>query len=452
MALNAARAPAGARPADATETTPTPRMLARVAFSSCLGSMVEWYDFFIYATAASLVFGELFFPKFDPLIGTLVALATYGAGFVVRPIGGLVFGVMGDRMGRKQALVTTLLMVGIATFVIGLLPSYATIGMAAPVILLVIRLLHGFGIGGEQGNAILITTEYAPSRQRGYYGAWVQIGAPAGFILPLGLFALLTGTLSPGAFMSWGWRIPFLASLLLVAIGLYIRLNLSESPLFRKLEASGGMQRNPLAVVLRQFPRSILLGCGAKLAESTVFTVYAVIITGYAVAHGVPRTTMTLATLLAIVIELAALPLFGALSDRIGRRPVYAFGAAISLVAAWPAFYAVYAGNTGLLWIMMIVTLGIGHPAMYGPQASFFAELFPTRMRASGAGFCLQIGALVGSVGTLGAGWLLTLGGGAPWLLCIYIAVMCAISFACVLALHETAPARAPDAERAWLG
>jgi MFS family permease len=420
-------------------------MLRRVAIASCIGSTVEWYDFFIYATAAALVFNKLFFPSFDPLVGTLVALATYGAGFIARPIGGLVFGYVGDRLGRKRALVTTLLIVGIATFVIGLMPSYASIGIWAPVTLLVIRLLHGFGIGGEQGNAILITCEYAPPSRRGYFGGWVQIGAPAGFVLPLGLFALLTATMSDQAFIAWGWRIPFLLSLVLVGIGMYIRLQLAESPLFAATR--GTAPRNPLIATLRDHPKEVLLGCGAKLAESTVFTVYAVIITGYAVSHGIGKPLMTSSVLIAILIELATLPLFGLLSDRIGRRTVYATGAVVSVLMAFPAFYLVYYGVTGYVWLALIVALSVGHSAMYGPQAAFFAELFPVRVRASGIAYVQQIGALIGSVGTLGAGWLLALGHGAPWPLSAYICVMAFITLACVLRLPETAPAIAP-AER----
>jgi MHS family shikimate/dehydroshikimate transporter-like MFS transporter len=225
---------------------------------------------------------------------------------------------------------------------------------------------------------------------------------------------------------------------------MYIRTSLAESPLFRRAEASGA-QRNPLISVLRSHPREILLGCGAKLAESTVFTVYAVIIGAYAVNHGMPRAVMTVATLVAILLELVSLPLFGVLADRIGRKPVYVGGTLISLAAAWPAFAAVYYGETGYVWLTMIVALTIGHSAMYGPQASFFAELFPVRVRATGVGFVQQIGALIGSLGTLGAGWLLTLGGGSPWLLCAYISSMSVISFMCVLMLRETVPLIIPD-------
>lgn len=415
-------------------------MMRKVAFASCIGTTVEWYDFFIYATASALVFNKLFFPSFDPLVGSLVALGTYAAGFIARPIGGLLFGYIGDRYGRKNALVTTLLIVGISTFVIGLMPTYETIGIIAPLTLLFIRLLHGFGIGGEQGNAILITCEHATPERRGFYGSWVQFGAPAGFILPLGIFALLTGTLSESAFLSWGWRIPFLLSLLLVGVGLYIRLNLTESPLFAEMRQRTAQDKHPLAEVLQEHPRKLVLGCGAKIAESTIFTAFAVLIAAYAASRGIARTAMTTATLAGIIVELGTLSIFGALSDRFGRRPVYLFGVTVSALLAFPVFALVYYNQPAYLWLGLVGMLGIGHSAMYGPQAAYFAELFPTRIRASGVSFVQQIGALIGSVGALGAGWLLQAAGGAPWLLCGYILLTCLVTFVCVWALGETAP------------
>jgi MFS family permease len=429
-------------------TAVSPAMLRQVALASCIGSTVEWYDFFIYATASALVFNKLFFPSFDPLVGSLVALGTYAAGFFARPLGGLLFGYIGDRFGRKKALVSTLLIVGIATFVIGLMPTYETLGVAAPLILLFIRLLHGFGIGGEQGNAILITCEHAPPGRRGYFGAWVQIGAPAGFVLPLGLFALLTGTLSDADFMSWGWRIPFLLSLGLVGIGLFIRLKLTESPLFLELRRQAGQDRNPLATLLSQHRRRLVLGCGTKLAESTVFTVYAVLIVAYATSRGVPRPVMTEASLIAILGELVALPLFGLLADRIGRRPVYLGGAILNLVLAAPMFALVYYRLDSLVWLGLVGTLSIGHAAMYGPQAAFFAELFPTGIRASGIAFVQQIGALLGSVGGLAAGWLLQIDAGKPWVLVAYILAVSVITMVATWLLPETAPRFAIADER----
>lgn len=350
------------------------------------------------------------------------------------------FGYLGDRYGRKSALVTTLLIVGVATFVIGLMPTYESIGIAAPLILLFIRMLHGFGIGGEQGNAILIMCEHAPARRRGYFGSWVQTGAPAGFILPLGIFAVLTTTLSDEAFLSWGWRIPFLLSLVLVAVGMYIRLQLTESPLFLEMRKRRAEDPHPLVEIVRKYPRYLALGCGTKFAESVAFTSFAVLITAYATSRGVSRPVMTTASLVAIVLELISMPFWGALSDRIGRKPVYTLGAATVLLASFPTFALVYYRVDSYIWVGLTAALAIGHSAMYGPQAAYFAEFFPTHIRASGVSFIQQIGALIGSVGTLAAGWLLALLNGAPWALAGFIALGCIITIACTAALPETAP------------
>ncbi len=418
---------------------PSLAMIRKVAFASCIGSMVEWYDFFIYATASALVFNKLFFPNLDPLVGSLVALSTYATGFLARPVGGIIFGIIGDRKGRKAALVLTLLMVGIATVVVGLLPTYETIGSWGAVVLVLVRLVHGVGVGGEQGNAILITFEHAPVRQRGFYSSLVQLGAPGGFVLPLGVFAVLDAVLPPGQFLAWGWRVPFLLSAVLVGIGMYIRLSITESPLFKQQRTR---EAAPLRRTLRDYARPIWLGLGAKLAEGAVFTIYAVMYSAIATAHGVPRGTMTRGALIAIVLELGMLPVFGALSDRVGRRPVYAFGCAVSLLIAIPAFAIVQYDLRGLLWLALVAGLAVGHAAMYAPQASFFSELFPTGIRATGVSFIQQIGAMLGSVGSMAAGWFLTLGSNGVWLLAGYVALNAAVSLTCALSLPETAPCR----------
>lgn len=434
---------------EASGTEVSPAMIRRVALASTIGTTVEWYDFFIYATASSLVFNKLFFPNLPPLIGTLVALATYAAGFLARPLGGLLFGYIGDRYGRKSALVTTLLIVGTATFVIGLMPTYGTIGIFAPLILVFIRLLHGFGIGGEQGNAILITFEHAPAARRGYFGSWVMIGAPAGFVMPLALFAILDAILTPDQFLAWGWRLPFLLSVVLVAIGLYIRLHLTESPLFVQARRHAADGRNPLAVVVQQHWRALVWGCCAKFGESTVFTAYAVIIVGYGVSQGLSRQLMINSTLVAIVLELVTIPLFGALSDRIGRRPVYLFGAIVGLAVTFPAFAMVYGGWQGGIWISLVLVLAVSHAAMYAPQAAFFAEMFPTAIRASGISLILQMGGLLGSVGGLAAGWLLAAEAGAPWYYAAYVVAGAVITVVGTSLLPETAPARLLKVARA---
>lgn len=432
----------------ATTTAPaTPAAkvnIRNVIISSAIGSTVEWYDFFIFATASVLVFNKIFFPDFDPLIGTLVALTTYAAGFIARPFGGFLFGYFGDTRGRKFALVMTLLISGIATFAVGLLPEYKTIGIWAPIALLAVRLLHGFSIGGEQANAILIACEFAPPGRRGLFGSWIQIGAPLGYVLPLGLFALLTSFLPEADFIAWGWRIPFLLAGLLIAIGLYIRLHLSESPEFVEARARRQQERqregSPLVSILKKDRRALLLGCGAKLAEGVVFTVYAVIVVAYAVSTGVSKSDMTTGVLIALVIEAFLLPGYGALSDRLGRRPVYILGTVAALIATPLTFYAVSIHAIAMVWLGLVVAMAVGHGAMYGAQAAFFAEMFPVARRASGVSFIQQIGSLLGSALALLAGWLLKAGGGTPWLLVAYIMLNALISLVCVVLLAETAP------------
>jgi metabolite-proton symporter len=419
----------------------TPSMLRRVAAATAIGTAVEWYDFFIYGTAAALVFNKLFFPQFEPLAGTLVALTTYAVGFFARPLGGIVFGHIGDKVGRKGALVATLLIVGIGTFAVGLMPTYAQIGIWAPIGLVIIRLLQGFGVGGEQGNAILIMCEHAPAERRGFYGSWVQIGAPAGFLLPSGLFAILTATQSEETFLAWGWRVPFLLSIVLVGVGLYIRLKLSESPLFVKMRKEHAEDSRPVVDVVREHMRELLLGAGAKIAESALFTIYAVVVVAYAVNRGIPKSLIADGILIAVAIELFTLPFFGALSDRVGRRPVYLAGALLQLAMAYPFFMLINTGQREVIWLAMIVVLSVGHAAMYGPQAAFFSELFPARLRASGVSLIQQFGALAGGgMASILAAWLMQRAGGEPWLMAGYIAVLAVITAASLAAMRETAP------------
>ncbi|BCF92529.1 MULTISPECIES: MFS transporter [Paraburkholderia] len=421
----------------------TSAMLRRVAAASTIGTAAEYYDFFVYGTAAVLVFGAKFFPSSDPLIGTLAAFATYAVGFVARPLGGIVFGHFGDRIGRKKALIVTILIVGLGTFAIGLLPDYSQIGVWAPASLILIRVLQGFGVGGEQAGAVLLTAEYAPPRERGFFASLVQLGAPAGFLIPSGLFALLSATLTHEQLMDWGWRLPFLGSIVLVVVGLYIRLRTEESPIFASIRETKAVESRPVVEVVKQFGPTIVKGVGAKLIEACTFAMYTMIVLAYGRAHGISESLLLQTIIVAVVLELLAIPLAGALSDRIGRRTTFIAGAVLQVLLVVPLFHAVDSGNRLAIQAAMILAISIGHSLCYAPQASLFPELFPARVRCSGIALIWQIGSLIGS-GVLGlvAVKLIQATHGNSIGLVIYVALLGIVSAICLFLLPETAPAR----------
>jgi metabolite-proton symporter len=378
---------------------PAPSNLKRIVAASLIGTTIEWYDFFLYGSAAALVFNKLFFPESDPLVGTLLSFLTYAVGFAARPLGALVFGHYGDRLGRKKLLVLSLLLMGGATFAIGLLPTHASIGTAAPVLLTVLRLVQGFALGGEWGGAVLLVSEHGDARRRGFWASWPQTGAPAGQLLATGVLSLLTALLSDAAFGSWGWRIPFLLSGVLVIVGLWIRLSVDESPVFQqaleRAEAkSAQAERLPLVSVLRYHWRDVLVAMGARMAENISYYVITAFILVYATTSaGVSKQTALNAVLIASAVHFAVIPAWGALSDRIGRRPVYLLGAVGVGLWMFPFFGLIDTGGFGSM--LLAVTVGLVlHGAMYAPQAAFFSEMFATRMRYSGA----SIGAQFASV------------------------------------------------------
>ncbi|WP_233855813.1 MFS transporter [Paraburkholderia sp. HD33-4] len=428
-------------------------MLRRVAFASTIGTAAEYYDFFVYGTAAVLVFGQKFFPASDPLIGTLAAFATYAVGFLARPLGGVVFGHFGDRVGRKKALIVTILIVGLGTFAIGLLPDYQTIGVWAPVALIVIRVLQGFGVGGEQAGAVLLTAEYAPPLRRGFFASLVQLGAPAGFLIPSGLFALLSATLTNAQLLDWGWRIPFLASALLVALGLYIRLRTEESPIFATIQRTKAVASRPVVEVLRQFGPTIVKGVGAKLIEACTFAMYTMIVLAYGKAHGIAQAMLLQTVIVAVALELVTIPLAGALSDRIGRRATFIAGALWHVALAVPFFLAVDSGQRGAMQLVMILAISVGHSLCYAPQAALFPELFPARVRCSGIALIWQIGSLLGS-GVLGlvAVKLIQVTHGNSLALILYVVVLGLVSAVSLFALPETAPRRRGGDLHDWGG
>ena len=381
---------------------PTTRSLKRIVAASLIGTTIEWYDFFLYGSAAALVFPKLFFPESDPLVGTLLSFLTYAVGFAARPLGALVFGHYGDRLGRKKLLVLSLLLMGGATFAIGLLPTHATVGAAAPVLLTVLRLVQGFALGGEWGGAVLLVSEHGDAKRRGFWASWPQTGAPAGQLLATGVLSALTALLSDSAFGTWGWRIPFLLSGVLVIVGLWIRLSVDESPVFKaalaqaeaRKGAASAAEKMPLVAVLRHHWRDVLIAMGARMAEKISYYVITAFILVYATtAADLSRQTALNAVLIASAIHFAVIPVWGALSDRFGRRPVYLVGAIGVGLWMFPFFALIDSRSFGSL--LLAVTVGlIFHGAMYAPQAAFFSEMFATRMRYSGA----SIGAQFSSV------------------------------------------------------
>jgi metabolite-proton symporter len=390
--------------------------IVRVVAASMAGTTVEWYDFFLYGVAAAVVFPHVFFPAGDPTTATLSSLATFAIGFVARPVGGLVFGHFGDRIGRKKLLVVSLLLMGVSTFAIGLLPGYATIGVLAPTLLVVLRLVQGFALGGEWGGAVLIVSEHGDPARRGFWASWPQAGAPGGQLLANALLFLLSAVQTDEAFRSWGWRIPFLLSAVLVLIGLYVRLAVEESPVFRQAQdeaarraAAGAPEAPPFLEVLRRYPREVLTAMGARFAENVSYYIFTIVITTYATKRlGLPSSTVLGAVLIGAAVHLVTIPLWGALSDRVGRRPLYLLGAAG--VGLWAfAFIALLDTRSFPLIVLAVVGGLLFHGAMYGPQAAFLSELFGTKVRYSGVSVGYQLASIAaGGLAPLVAVWLYT--------------------------------------------
>lgn len=413
-----------------------PGSIRLVALASLIGTTIEWYDFFLYGTAAALVFNRLYFPTFDPWMGTLASFGTYSVGFVARPVGGAIIGHYGDKIGRKSMLVLTLLIMGVATFAIGLLPTYAQIGPWAAVALVVLRLAQGFGVGGEWGGAVLMAVEHAPQGQRGFYGSFPQIGVPAGLLLSTAVFAQFA-RLPEEQFLSWGWRVPFLVSILLVAVGLLIRVRIVETPAFTRMRATRSEAHQPLVQVFREHRREVLLAIGARLAENGAFYVYTVFSLVYATQNvGIARQTVLNGILIASACAIVAIPLCGALSDRFGRRPVYLFGACMTGLFAYPLFVLLDTGSTPLVWLALVTALVVAHSPMYGPQAAFLSELFGTRVRYSGASLGAQLSSVIaGGLSPFVATALLPYGRAA---LAGYIILMAVVTIVSVLVASET--------------
>lgn len=412
--------------------------IQRVAFASAIGCVIEWYDFFLYGVVAGLVFNKLFFPNEEPFIGILLAYATFAVGFVARPIGGIVFGHFGDRLGRKGMLVLTLLIMGIATFLIGLLPTYETAGIWAAVLLLILRVLQGLGIGGEWGGAVLMAVEYAPKERRGFYGSWPQIGVPAGLFLATVVVALLS-QLSDAAFLAWGWRVAFLFSGVLVAIGLYIRLKILETPLFRELKSSQDEAKVPFFELWRTHAKQTILGMGCRFIEGVTFNVFGVYSIAYlTTAVKLPRTTALIAVSVASLVMIFMIPVFGKLSDTLGRRKTYVIGVLATALFVYPAFWMMDTGNVPLVLLAIVIPFGVVYPMVYGPIAAMFSESFSTRVRYTGVSFVYQFSGIFASGLTpLIAASLLQIGGGKPWLIAGYMVAVSIVSLISVALLGD---------------
>ncbi len=413
--------------------------LKTAVWASVLGTMIEWYDFLIYGTAAALVFNKLFFPAYDPLTGTLAAFASYAVGFAARPLGGAIFGHFGDKVGRKSMLVMTLLVMGLGTFLIGCLPTYADIGIWAPIALITLRLLQGIGIGGEWGGAVLMVVENAPNGKRGYYGSLVQVGFPLGIAASTGVFLLLS-QLPETQFLSWGWRVPFLVSIVLVGIGLFIRLRLSETPAFKRIKQEDNIAHAPLLEVIKQNPRPFLIAIGMKISEVAWVYVLIVFSVFYCTTKlGLPKSLILNGIVAGALLELITIPLFGALSDRFGRKALYYFGLAASVAAAYPVFSLLQTKDPQTIVLTIAIALSLTHGTMFGPQAAYMTELFGTRIRYSGASLGCQIAAAIsGGFAPIIATGLLAATGGTE-AISIYLIVLAVISLIAVVASRETA-------------
>jgi MHS family shikimate/dehydroshikimate transporter-like MFS transporter len=375
---------------------PESTRIGAVAFAGTIGTIIEWYDFLIYGTAAALVFNSQFFPTVDPLTGTLASLGSYAVGFLARPLGGAIFGHFGDRLGRRSMLMLTLLVMGAGTFLIGVLPSYAEIGIGAPILLVLLRLIQGIGLGGEWGGASLMVIEHAPAHRRGFYGSLVQVGFPLGLVTSSGVFTLVTMMPEP-TFLAWGWRIPFLISVVLVGLGAFVRARIPETPVFEALKARHDVAERPFLEVLGKSRRTFLVALGLKLSEVSWVYMLTIFVVVYATTKlGLPKSLLLNAILWAALIEVVTIPLFGWLTDIVGRRPFYFAGVAFTVAFAFPLFWMLDTKNPAIVIVAVIVALNFGHGLMFAPESTYFPELFGARVRYSGASFGFQASAAIG--------------------------------------------------------
>jgi MFS family permease len=411
-----------------------------VAFASLIGTAIEWYDFFIYGTLSAIVFSKLFFPANDPVVSVMLAYVTFAVGFIVRPIGGIIIGHFGDKIGRKPLLVLTLSLMGVATFLIGLLPTYAQVGILAPILLLLLRVVQGLAMGGEWGGAVLMAFEYSDKNTRARYACYPQIGLAVGLCLASGVITLLSLSMSDAAFLAWGWRIAFLLSVVLLIVGMFIRLKILETPEFLRAKESMKIAKAPIVDVLREYKRDIVLGWGARLIDGIVFAVYAIFSVGFLVnAAKMPRASVLGAITVAALVLAVTIPLSSIWADRVGKRKLYIWFSLICGVAGFPMLWLMqYSGSSVLASAAIVFALGVIYAPVYGPQAAIFCELFDTPVRFTGISIVYQIGAIISvSITPVIATALFAYGGNTPWLIATYLLVAGLVSAICVAAMRK---------------
>jgi metabolite-proton symporter len=424
-----------ASPAVALDAGVRRTQVRRALVASVVGTSIEWYDFYLYGSAAALVFPQKFFPSSDPFTGTLLAYSTYFVGFVSRPVGALIFGHYGDRLGRKVSLIATLLLMGIATAGIGLVPDYSRIGIWGAVFLTLGRMLQGIGVGGEWGGSVLLAAEWGDQKQRGFVASWPHVGAPVGLVLSNGALALSSAWMSEADFLAWGWRIPFLLSLVLIAIGFYIRIGVMETPAFQKLRAEGKILKSPVGETLRQHWKAVTAAMFLRTSQQTAFFIF----TNYVLTYGtqvlgLPRSRMLASISIAAILSMLTIPLFGWLSDIIGRRRVVGFGCVVMLVWPFVWFHLLDTRSATLIFIAMLVALPV-HDLQYGPQAAFIAESFPSSVRYTGSSLGYQLSSITaGGPAPLVAVWLYQTYR-SPTAIAIYLVATSLISLWCVALL-----------------
>jgi MFS transporter, MHS family, shikimate and dehydroshikimate transport protein len=413
-------------------------LLRRSVLASMAGGVLEWYDFTLYGNAAALVFGQLFFPKFSPLAATLAAFASYAAGFFARPFGGIVFGHLGDKLGRKTILLLTVVLMGIATFCMGLLPTYAALGVGAPLLLVLLRLIQGFAGGAEQSGAVILVSEFAPQERRGFYASLPLVGIQLGILVAAGVFAIFS-SLPRAEFLSWGWRVPFLLSIVVVGLGLYLRLQLKETPAFAEVKHAHAEARAPIAEIFHTSAKDFFLAFGARIGENGGSYIFLTFVLAYLVQLGVPNTIGLVGVQLAAAAALVTLPLFGMLSDRIGRRPVFMGAAAFMLVFAFPYFLLLNTKSPLLVVVAIILSYAIGTMGMLAAELAFFCELFPTRVRYTGVALARELSApIAGGIAPFIAVALLAWSGGQSWPVAVYVMIMALITLVSVYLAPET--------------